>query len=166
MEEKLQSSDYYREFSSSWVAYVRPVVILFIAIIIGVLVIYRSAPISVRIIYLVIVFGLFVPRVLFIRSIKLYTDDKGVWVYRGIFPWSKGVTGVKWRDLEDATYYTGFFSWLLKSYRVRVGHRFTKSSEIILHHIKQGDIAVMHINEQHGNVLANSTEETIKIKHD
>lgn len=163
MELNSQSVDSYKEFISSWVAYVGSVLILLVAIVIG-LAIYHSTPTGVGVTYFVIIFGLFILRVSLIRSIKLYTDDRGVWVYRGIFPWDKGESGIKWRDLDDATYYPNFFSWLLKSYQVRVGHRFTQSSEIILRHIKQGDVAVMHINEQHSKVLANSTEETIQIE--
>jgi hypothetical protein len=66
------------------------------------------------------------------------------------------MAGVKWRDVEDAVYFPNFLSWLLKSYTVRIGHRFTKSSEIVLPHIAYGHKAVMHINEFHQNVLAAS----------
>jgi hypothetical protein len=79
-----------------------------------------------------------------LRSIQLYTDLDGVWVYRGIFPWDKGFSGVKWRDLEDAVFYPNFLSWALKSYTVRVGHRFTKSSEIVLRNIANGNDAATH----------------------
>jgi hypothetical protein len=88
----------------------------------------------------------------------LYTDAHGVWVYSGILPWSKGVTGVKWRDLEDAVYMTNFSSWALRSYKVRVGHRFTKTSEIVLTHIARGNIAVEQINAQHQQALATGRE--------
>src|SRR4051812_43859303 len=36
-------------------------------------------------------------RILLLRSVQLYYNDVGVWVYSGILPWKKGVTGVKWR---------------------------------------------------------------------
>ena len=41
-------------------------------------------------------------RVLLLRSYQLYYDDVGVWLYRGILPWSKGLVGVKWRDMDEA----------------------------------------------------------------
>jgi hypothetical protein len=62
-----------------------------------------------------------------INSYHLYIDDVGVWVYSGILPWKKGVQGVKWRDLDEAVYFQTLWSWLSKSYSLRIGHRFTKS---------------------------------------
>ncbi|MCV5179743.1 hypothetical protein OFC21_30430, partial [Escherichia coli] len=72
---------------------------------------------------LVVSLAIGIYRILFLKSVRLYTDDIGVWIFRGILPWSKGVRGVKWRDIEDAMYYTGFFSWMFRSYTVRIGHR-------------------------------------------
>ncbi|MDR1614196.1 MAG: hypothetical protein LBS26_01365 [Campylobacteraceae bacterium] len=91
----------------------------------------------------------FIIDILHTRSVVLYTNDDGVWVYSGIFPWSKGSSGVKWRDIDEASFQTGFTSWLLKTYDIRVGHRFTKDSEIMLHNIFNGHEAVMHINKLH-----------------
>ena len=83
------------------------------------------------------------------RSATIYTDDNGVWLYSGIFPWSKGIAGVKWRDLDEALFYQGFFGWLFKSYTIRIGHRFTKKSEILISHVDPGHIASQRINELH-----------------
>lgn len=47
-------------------------------------------------------------RVLLVRSVHLYADSKGVWLYRGILPWNRGAVGVKWRDMEDAAFTSGF----------------------------------------------------------
>ena len=43
-------------------------------------------------------------RILLVRSVHLYADSKGVWLYRGILPWNRGAVGVKWRDMEDAAF--------------------------------------------------------------
>jgi len=88
-------------------------------------------------------------RFLQVRSVQLYYDDVGVWVCSGVLPWKKGVTGVKWRDMIEATYVNGFVSWITRSYTVRIGHRFTKESEIVLHHIAGGRRAVEAINAVH-----------------
>lgn len=85
-------------------------------------------------------------RALKIRSYRLYHDDVGVWLYSGILPWSKGVSGVKWRDMDEATFVTGFWSWLAKSYTIRISHRFTKASEIVLPSMARGHLAVATIN--------------------
>ncbi|RYV01830.1 hypothetical protein SOPP22_15865 [Shewanella sp. OPT22] len=124
----------------SWVAYVKPLVILFIVFLflIGFHFLLGIIPILLSILV-----------ILHIRSVELYVDNDGVWIYSGIFPWNKGSSGVKWRDLDEAVYYTGFFSWLVKSYTVKISHRFTKDSEIVLSNMKSGEKAVPLINEYH-----------------
>ncbi|MFL6659185.1 MAG: hypothetical protein ACJ8GW_13990 [Massilia sp.] len=85
-------------------------------------------------------------RFLLIRSVQLYYDDVGVWAYSGVLPWKKGVAGVKWRDMDEATFEQGFWSWLTRSYTIRIGHRFTKASEIRLTSIARGKDAVTTLN--------------------
>lgn len=149
-------------FRHSWVAYVRPVftLLILLGIATAIALFLREQPFS---LWLALGIGslaliVFVFNVLMIRSVLLYTDEHGVWVYSGILPWSKGVGGVKWRDLEDAVYFTGFSSWALRSYKIRVGHRFTKTSEIVLNHIARGNVAVEQINAQHRQALATQRE--------
>lgn len=81
-----------------------------------------------------------------IRSYLLFVDPNGVWVKSGIFPWSKGIGGVKWRDLDEAVYTTGFVSWLLRSHTIKISHRFTKASEIRLTHMSNAKSTVPTIN--------------------
>ena len=92
-------------------------------------------------------------RFLSVRSVQLYYDDVGVWVYSGVLPWKKGVSGVKWRDMDEATYVNGFVSWATRSYTIRIGHRFTKDSEIVLHHIASGRQAVETVNAVHQQMI-------------
>lgn len=89
-------------------------------------------------------------RILLVRSVHLYADSKGVWLYRGILPWNRGAVGVKWRDMEDAAFTSGFSSWLFNSYTVRVGNRFSQQSEILVHNIANGREAVNQLNEMQG----------------
>jgi hypothetical protein len=86
---------------------------------------------------------------LLVRSVQLYMDDLGVWVHAGVLPWKKGVSGVKWRDMDEATFMNGFTSWATRSYTVRIGHRFTKDSEIVLTKIARGKEAVATVNARH-----------------
>ncbi len=79
---------------------------------------------------------------------KVYVDNDGVWISGGIFPWSKGTYGLNWRDISDAIFYTSFISWLFKSYRVIVQHRYTKSSELVIKNIKNGEQLVKEINQK------------------
>ena len=70
-------------------------------------------------------------------------------VYSGVLPWKKGLAGVKWRDMDEATFEQGFWSWISRSYTVRIGHRFTKASEIRLTNIGGGKDAVGTLNAKH-----------------
>jgi len=85
-------------------------------------------------------------RLLALRSVQLYYDEVGVWAFSGVLPWKKGVSGVKWRDMDEATFVPGFWSWITGSYTVRIGHRFTKSGEIVLTNIARGKAAVATLN--------------------
>ena len=96
---------------------------------------------------------------LLVRSVQLYMDDLGVWVHSGVLPWKKGVTGVKWRDMDEATFVNGFKSWATRSYTVRIGHRFTKDSEIVLHHIAGGRKAVETVNAVHQDMVRSAAFE-------
>lgn len=86
---------------------------------------------------------------LLVRSVQLYMDDLGVWVHAGVLPWKQGVIGVKWRDMDEATFVNGFKSWATRSYTVRIGHRFTRESELVLKNIARGKQAVAAINARH-----------------
>jgi hypothetical protein len=88
-----------------------------------------------------------------VRSVQLYYDDVGVWVVSGFLPWKRGVSGVKWRDMDEASYVNGFVAWVTRSYTVRIGHRFTRDSEIVLHHIAHGRKAVETVNAIHQQML-------------
>ena len=95
-------------------------------------------------------------RIAQVRSVHLYADSKGVWLYQGILPWSRGAVGVKWRDMEDAAFTAGFSSWLVNSYTVRVGNRFSQQSEILVHNIANGREAVTRLNELQGRFCGRS----------
>lgn len=92
-------------------------------------------------------------KYLSIKSHRLYMDDIGVWRSSGILPWTKGTSGVKWRDLDEAVFFKSMFSWMFKSYSIRIGHRFTKDSEVFLDHWDRGDQAVMAINARHQELV-------------
>jgi hypothetical protein len=92
-------------------------------------------------------------RLLLLRSVQLYYDDVGVWTYSGILPWKKGLSGVKWRDMDEATFVPGFWSWITGSYTVRIGHRFTKANEIVLTNIARGKAAVNTLNAYHQDLI-------------
>ena len=92
-------------------------------------------------------------RFLLLRSVQLYYDDVGVWAFSGVLPWKKGVAGVKWRDMDEATFYPSFWSWVTGSYTVRIGHRFTKASEIVLTNIANGKHVASVLSARHQDMI-------------
>lgn len=84
--------------------------------------------------------------VMLTSSVRLFTDENGVWMQSGVFPWEKGITGVQWRDLGQAGYTQGFASWALRSYDVRISHRFTTGAELAVSNVHRGNLAVEHVN--------------------
>lgn len=141
----------------SWVAYVRPFVVATTVALGGLLatvalendlaaVGIEKQWISIPVGSLAVVWLVY--RVLYLRSFKLYTNDSGVWLYHGVFPWQKGTIGVAWRDVDSALYFKSFVSWLCRSYTVTVSHRYTKVVELAMQHVSNGNQFVAHINQE------------------
>ena len=49
--------------------------------------------------------------------------------------------------MDEATFEQGFWSWITRSYTIRIGHRFTKESEIRLTHIAGGKDVVAKLHQ-------------------
>jgi hypothetical protein len=131
----------------AWTAYVAVVLGGLVLIVIPVPIAWHLSPVLGALTLSVILAGT-AYKYMELRAYRLYYNEMGVWLFSGILPWNKGVRGVKWRDLDDATYTRSMGSWLLKSYAIRIGHRFTRSNELVLKGIAHGDKAVMEINQQ------------------
>lgn len=136
----------------SWTAYVRVVLISVVLFFVVTPLAWSTSAIAGGVV-LAASLAFVVYQFLLLKSFHLYFDDVGVWVYSGILPWNTGVAGVKWRDLDEAVYFQSVGSWLFKSYSIRIGHRFTKSSEILISHWARGHEAVMAINGQHQELV-------------
>lgn len=92
-------------------------------------------------------------RTLWIRRVRLYSNEDGIWCYRGILPWRRGVVGINWRDVRQASYDTGFIRWLTKAYPVQVDNRFTDTGPITLSHVHRGHEFVGHVNARRHRML-------------
>jgi hypothetical protein len=136
----------------SWSAYVGTIAIGFVAAIFtaGMATAYSATTVA---IFAVVWIAYVAYKILSISSYCLYYDSVGVWVSSGVLPWQKGVSGVKWRDLDEAVYFKSMGSWLLKSYGIRIGHRFTKTSEIVLTSWADGNQVVARINAKHHELV-------------
>lgn len=127
----------------SWVAYVAPLVKY--GILIAIVSAFEFIPwwvttmLLTRLVYVLI----------YLRTVKVILNENGVWKHFGLLPWSRGAVGVKWRDLDQAEIYFGFFPWLTNSHTVRVGHRFTKASELLVPNVADGKGLIEVINREH-----------------
>lgn len=156
-----RSSDFEVLSRVSWFGYLKIIVIktnvqalILLAISTVAVVIYTNTvnPIDQYLLYIKIIAALIYSTILiynivWTRSIKLYHDKNGVWFYGGILPWAKGVNGARWNDIDSASYKTGFVSWLFKSYKIHINHKYTKENEISFPDMFRGDIAAMKINK-------------------
>ena len=135
----------HEEWRVSWLAYI-PHMLFTIVLLYGLLqaTSFHSQLFAVSVIGLTLCFIGY--KAYYLSRVRLYVDESGVWVYRGVFPWSRGVYGIKWRDLEDAVYKTGFAYWVAKGYPVILRPRFSNNPHIPLPPIHLGHKAVERIN--------------------
>lgn len=129
----------------SWVAYV-PYALIVIGLIISIAVFKDSASPLIALISGTAILIFVAYKTYYLYCIRLYMDNNGVWVFRGVFPWDRGVYGVKWRDFEDCVYRTGFIHWLTNGYPVTLRPRFSNNPSVALPPIHQGRKAVETIN--------------------
>lgn len=137
----------------SWTAYVGTAGLAFVLLLMVTPGAWRAST-GAGVVALVLSLGFLTYRVMMIRSFHLFYDGTGVWLSKGVFPWQKGVAGVKWRDIDEAVFFQGLWSWMFKSYTVRVGHRFTKSSELMMSHMARGHEAASTVNTLHQGMLS------------
>lgn len=88
------------------------------------------------------------------RTIRLYANQEGIWLYQGLFPWQRSLAGVRWHNVDEATSRTGFISWLTRAYPVCITNRYTKDTEIYAFDIARGDEFVSRINDVVGQRYA------------
>lgn len=132
----------------SWLAYFRPMIMSVFIVLVALLLaelaeekLLAGAGLIVAVMWLLY-------KIAYLRSVSVFTNEKGVWVCQGLFPWQRGVVGVKWRDLDGAIYMTGFVSWMTRAYRVQIRHRYTKALELALDNVHNGHHFVGHINAE------------------
>ena len=94
--------------------------------------------------FLMLLVGLYI--FLYIRSYVLFMDSKGLWVFRGVFPWQRGFYGVKWIDFDESLFYQNLASWALRSFTILAKNKYKKEVEIELKHMHDGDKVVHQIN--------------------
>ena len=98
-------------------------------------------------IFAVIFLAIIVLNCLRLNAIKVWMDEVGINVYSGLLPWTRGINSIAWQDCGGAAYFRGFVSYMLKSYKISINHRFTNESNIVLYGIHEGDKLVTLINQ-------------------
>lgn len=139
------------QFRLSWIAYMKPLLFSGVLVFIGMIFkrdssLFFYAMCGAAALYLVY-------TVAYLRKISLFFDRSGVWIYSGLFPWDSGISGMRWRDIEDASYRPGLINWIFKTYSVSVNHRFAGKQGLNVFNVHHGDKAAMMINQQIGHYL-------------
>jgi len=140
----------------SWLNYVL-LVFTTLLLFLGSIIVLAASNFMVGSFAVVISLSWFTYRLLALRSYKIYYDDTGVWIFSGILPWTKGISGVKWRDLDEAVFYQSMLGWVANSYTVQLSHRYTKTNEIFMTHTAKGRDVSGQINSIHQEMVHSGT---------
>ncbi|WP_213992361.1 hypothetical protein [Sodalis sp. dw_96] len=135
----------------SWVAYLRPWVLFVMLTAIGLLVSQSANAANIILAGYVILFIAIVKLIYDLawrRRFRFFYDQEGVWLVRGLLPWSRGRKGLSWLEIDEAVCDGGPFSWLTKSYGITISHHFSANRQLRITHIKHGDQAAAVINER------------------
>lgn len=129
----------------SYVAYVRPLVVAATVVALLLSVPPSSISDSARVVLLLSAAAWAAFRVAETRSVVLFLDEDGVWVHGGVLPWSRGVIGIRYRDLDDPVLMQNLASWLLRSHTIVLRHRFAGHAPIELDHMSDAPAALERI---------------------
>ena len=135
----------------SWIVYIRPLLTLGMLLLVGLGAQIHMPPWALPVWAAVAVAGAgLLYHICWLRTVRLYADAAGVWLYRGILPWRRGAMLIKWRDMEDEGFLPGFGSWLFNAYTIRIGNRFDRQHDLIMHHAHDGREVATRLNALHG----------------
>jgi hypothetical protein len=112
----------------SWLAYVGPIGATGLGLVVAIPILVQIFSWTVAGMAGALILAYSIYHLLLLRSVKLYVDDVGVWVYSGVLPWSRGVAGVKWRDLDEAVFFQGLVAWVSRAYQPFARHQRTLAS--------------------------------------
>lgn len=73
-------------------------------------------------------------------------DEDGVWLVSGVFPWTRGMNGIRWREIGIALYRLGLFSWVFGAFTIHVKNRFDANLGLLVHHVRRGDEFISLVN--------------------
>ena len=133
--------------SVSWVAYFKATIIMiFVSLLIVAPMIEFDVSLKYTLPVSAIILFFYIINVVYYKNNYIYMDENGVWMHAGVFPWQKGITGVSWQNLDKASYYTGFSNWLFKYNKIKLQHRFTQDSEVVMNYVHRGQNVVERIN--------------------
>ena len=148
--ETIEDNQNITKYGLSWIVYVRDAIsaIIFVAIILAIVYyFFEKYLFYAGIVVAVFIILRFTLGFLSLRAIYLFTNERGVWVHSGIFPWTKGYNGVFWNDCGGASYRQSFFSYILRAYDVNISHKYTESQQIKAYNVHKGHQFVAEVNE-------------------
>ncbi len=131
-------------FGLAWTAYIKPTV--YLGIWLAMAWIFQNFGITFAVVFAGVGVLRYIVAVWWRITASVHVDPDGVWLVSGIFPWSRGVYGVRWREIGIAVFHQGFFSWIFDAYTIHVQNRFDVTRGLLMEHVHHGDEFVSHIN--------------------
>lgn len=128
----------------AWTAYIKPTVLLAIWLLMAW--IFQSFGTTFALSFGAVGVLRFVVAVWWRATASVYADEDGVWLVSGVFPWTRGVYGVRWREIGIAVFRQGLFSWLFSAFTIHIKNRFDANLGLMVDHVRHGDDLVAVVN--------------------
>jgi len=140
-----------------WTAYYKPIISLYFYCLIFILIgyfyeafrlnIYGNDVVNLEFARLILFLFIILKHAIWIYAVRrryMRIDEDGVWYYKGIFPWTVTIDGLTWKNLEYSWIIQGFVSWVLRSWTVRVVHRYNSDKRFEVRHMPQEAVALIN----------------------
>ncbi|WP_152901472.1 hypothetical protein [Cardiobacterium hominis] len=99
-------------------------------------------------------------------------NEDGIWIFSNNSSWNKGYedskeyNGIAWEFIEDAAFNTSFFAESNNSYTILIRGKYRDSNELMIQDVKNGNQAVIFINEYIRNRIKVNNNQIKPLKYE
>ena len=105
-------------------------------------------------------------------EMRLVINEDGIWIFSNNSSWnkdyedSKEYNGIAWEFIEDAAFNTRFFAESNNSYTILIRGKYRDSNELMIQDVKNGNQAVIFINEYIRNRIKGNNNQIKPLKYE
>lgn len=105
-------------------------------------------------------------------EMRLVINEDGIWIFSNNSSWNKGYedskeyNGIAWEFIEDAAFNTSFFAESNNSYTILIRGKYRDSNELMIQDVKNGNQAVIFINEYIRNKIKVNNNQIKPLKYE